>query len=319
MLLAPLFITQSVIIAMDLGTLCDAVEKRDLTRVNMLIERGANVNQRCPGFGNETPLMKAIDKRNYAIVEALLKAHADTSLENEEGSFALSIAADNSDCQMINLLIAYHANINQVSSVGVTVLKVLAMNASEDIPEDTPAQLAKMAKDRLERVLAATKEVLSAHPDNRLIEAALDYKLLDTRPRFVSLLLDYQKNVLGISPRVTLRPAPAPSTSSTMPTHRPIHMPFPVVAPRPVPAPSTTTAPMAYDLRAQQLERRIHDIELELNDALQHHNLSKVQTIHHIFVERILEREVNQLPDTLKVPLLNRLADLKAKAEAAYL
>lgn len=71
--------------------------------VRMLIQAGADVNQRHRQNGN-TALILAASYRHLAIVKTLLKAGADQTIHNSEGMTALGYAIKHEDTDIVELL-----------------------------------------------------------------------------------------------------------------------------------------------------------------------------------------------------------------------
>ncbi|XP_010207486.1 ankyrin repeat domain-containing protein 22 [Colius striatus] len=64
--------------------------KQNENLIRMLLRAGANVN--ATDFSGNTALHYACEMRNQAVIPLLLEAHADTSIENQDGETPLDIA-----------------------------------------------------------------------------------------------------------------------------------------------------------------------------------------------------------------------------------
>lgn len=108
-----------------LTALIFAAREGDIESAKLLIEAGADVNQRS-GYG-WSPLLAAIHHRHYRLAKTLLDAGADPNLANQGGWTALYLATDNrnaeggdyparqpdmDDLEIIRSLLARGANVN---------------------------------------------------------------------------------------------------------------------------------------------------------------------------------------------------------------
>ncbi len=69
-----------------------AIEKKDLSMVEILLRRGADVNGR--NYQGLTPLMAAVVESSPAAAKLLLDAGADVNARSEDGRTALSLAEE---------------------------------------------------------------------------------------------------------------------------------------------------------------------------------------------------------------------------------
>ena len=69
--------------------LWSAVQRNELDRVQMLIQRGADIEEKHRGW---TPLMKAAEENHTAITKLLLSKRADVDARNNKGRTPLSFA-----------------------------------------------------------------------------------------------------------------------------------------------------------------------------------------------------------------------------------
>ena len=106
-----------------------AIENSNINCVNLLIQHGANVNNKC-GKDKVTPLMSAVVMNNKPIALSLLKAGAKVDKGSGNAQYPMEsplISATKnvySDCQKI--LIEHGASVNQRYCNGETVLHIAA-------------------------------------------------------------------------------------------------------------------------------------------------------------------------------------------------
>ncbi len=86
------------------GRLYRAVQKGDPEVVRKLVENGASMT--VTGPNGKTPLILAVDRKNYEIVEILLSGDGPLGKRDYRGRSALSIAVGEKDPKMIRLLVA---------------------------------------------------------------------------------------------------------------------------------------------------------------------------------------------------------------------
>ncbi|MBN1798262.1 MAG: ankyrin repeat domain-containing protein [Spirochaetales bacterium] len=98
-----------------------ALEADDLEYIRLLVERGADVNQKI--IEDYTPLMAACEQGNPAIVEYLIahKARINDAAE-DLGMTPLMIAAAHGNTDVVELLLKHNADINAKNVDGLTAL-----------------------------------------------------------------------------------------------------------------------------------------------------------------------------------------------------
>ena len=115
----------------DTSPLVKAIEHNNYEVVNFLINRGANVNRE--HRFRRTPLHFAAGEADTRILMRLIEAGAEVNKSNESGYTPLHLAAYNKE--KIELLLANGANINAVTTDGLTPLMVAARipNCSNEV------------------------------------------------------------------------------------------------------------------------------------------------------------------------------------------
>ena len=108
--------------------LLNAVLAKDFTRVDYLVERGADINAR--DSGKLTPLMNAVKGGNYDLVRALLAHNADVDAVDHDGWSAVMHAAWLNEPKMIRTMGAGYGakldvaeNLSQSTALGLAVQK----------------------------------------------------------------------------------------------------------------------------------------------------------------------------------------------------
>ncbi len=105
--------------AMNLNeTLFDAIRKRDVQRVQGLIQDGADVNAKNTAMCNWTPLMVAANLGTKEIAELLVQAGAAINTTEAGGKTALIIAAFWGRADIVALLLDVHAHSNVQEAKG---------------------------------------------------------------------------------------------------------------------------------------------------------------------------------------------------------
>ena len=96
-----------------------AVISGNLEAVKQHIEAGTDLNQKEPMSGS-TPLMSAATFNKPKIAKALIDAHADLSIKNNDGSTALHSAAFFGRLEIVQMLIDAKADKTALNNFGAT-------------------------------------------------------------------------------------------------------------------------------------------------------------------------------------------------------
>jgi uncharacterized protein len=99
----------------------DAGAATGIKVIDALIAAGAEVN---PMNAGRTPLMRAIEKKDLAMMEALLKRGAEINWKNQQGFTPLMAAVLASSPEALNFLINADADLNARSNDGQTALSL---------------------------------------------------------------------------------------------------------------------------------------------------------------------------------------------------
>ena len=95
------------------------VIKGDTETVSLLIEKGADIDAKTPK--GLTPLYIAARSKKYNVLELLIKKGANVN-ELCRGESALFVAAENGDEKLAKILIDNNANVNIKTAIMVTLL-----------------------------------------------------------------------------------------------------------------------------------------------------------------------------------------------------
>ena len=116
-----LFLERNVNVNPENGSppLVTAVKNGHAHVVSRFLEKGANIDVRCPE--NKTPLMKAVESGYANVVDVLIKNKADVTLVNSDGDTAYHIAAKHADTNVIKVFYENGFDVDQDMS-GVTPL-----------------------------------------------------------------------------------------------------------------------------------------------------------------------------------------------------
>lgn len=102
--------------SMDIQT---AIISGNLEAVKQHIEAGTDINQKEP-MGGSTPIMSAATFNKPEIAEALINAHADLTIKNNDGSTALHTAAFFGRIEIVQMLVDAKADKTIKNNFGAT-------------------------------------------------------------------------------------------------------------------------------------------------------------------------------------------------------
>ncbi len=100
-----------------------AVRQKNLPKVEQLIAGGANVNERDEG-DEQTPLMRAVQVKDAALVQFLLAHGAAIDAQDDTGTTALMFAAKSDAAEIIKLLLRKGANSTVRNASAVTAAQI---------------------------------------------------------------------------------------------------------------------------------------------------------------------------------------------------
>jgi ankyrin repeat protein len=103
------------------STINKAAERGDATRVQQLLDKGANVNARSASWGR-LPLICAAKYGQTPVVEQLLNNGADVNAMDAEGWTSLAIAAYYGHTDCVRVLLEHGPNLNQ-ETIGIYFFK----------------------------------------------------------------------------------------------------------------------------------------------------------------------------------------------------
>jgi ankyrin repeat protein len=191
-------------------TLYIACDKGDHDIVNLLLERGADINQATDD--GTTELMAAVqenkDNSHLEIIETLLQAGANTGAEDNEDNTALHYAEENDDAEVIELIMQYppqspspsKSKSFSVGSVESAVLDVVEVNKSQ-IPE--------AAEDFINMEDVNIAEFLAENDKNRIIKVHNSFYAVGGEDIKTHFLTGKQKNNYVYYPCKRALPPPA--------------------------------------------------------------------------------------------------------------
>jgi ankyrin repeat protein len=191
-------------------TLYIACDKGDHDIVNLLLERGADINQATDD--GTTALMAAVqenkDNSHLEIIETLLQAGANTGAEDNEDNTALHYAEENDDAEVIELIMQYppqspspsKSKSFSVGSVESAVLDVVEVNKSQ-IPE--------AAEDFINMEDVNIAEFLAENDKNRIIKVHNSFYAVGGEDIKTHFLTGKQKNNYVYYPCKRALPPPA--------------------------------------------------------------------------------------------------------------
>jgi ankyrin repeat protein len=118
--------------------LYDAIERRDLSRVQLLLRQGADANSTSRGWQffnphdryqrrrrfSVSPFIRALQLDAPDIAVALVSAGAEVNARDEAGTPALMLAAQRGQAALVRLLLARGADVRATDRQGNTILNV---------------------------------------------------------------------------------------------------------------------------------------------------------------------------------------------------
>ncbi|GAA4280267.1 ankyrin repeat domain-containing protein [Gaetbulibacter aestuarii] len=110
-----------------------AVITGNIDAVKQHIKAGTNLNEKEP-LGGSTPLISAATFNKPEIAKALIDAHADLSIKNNDGATALHVAAFLGRIEIVQLLIDANADKGIRNKYGATPRESIIMDFNEVKP-----------------------------------------------------------------------------------------------------------------------------------------------------------------------------------------
>ena len=143
------------------NALKEAVDRGKVAVAKLLIEHGANVNQK-DEYG-QSLVMTAVSGNHPGMLDALIAAKADVSAPNQYRITPLAVAAEQGHLHAVKALIAAGAKINARDTTGGTALSVAILRGYKDIVETLLAAKADVQRDKDDLLaLAADKPEIKA-------------------------------------------------------------------------------------------------------------------------------------------------------------
>jgi ankyrin repeat protein len=148
----------------------EAVKKKDVEQIKLLITEGADVNAKYPG--GETALQLAAEAGITESAKLLLEAGSDINAQNDYGQTALHLAAKWADGDMVELFLNKDADVNvKDEGFGFTALHYAAQLGNRNAAELLIARDADInAKDKQDR----TPLYIAVNHDYRVAELLIN-------------------------------------------------------------------------------------------------------------------------------------------------
>jgi hypothetical protein len=140
----------------------EAVERGNPKMVKLLIDAGANVNDKGP-YG-ETLLLHSVTRPE--IVKLLIDAHADVNIANDYKIAPLAAAAEQGQLEVVKMLLAAGANVKHRDPSGGSALMVAVLRGYKDVVRTLIDDGADVKRDK--------EDLLNLAKDNPEIKAMIE-------------------------------------------------------------------------------------------------------------------------------------------------
>ena len=157
-------------------------EQGKMDRVDLLVDYGARVNQRCPD--GETALMKII-KRDASrfMVRRMINAGASVRVRDNQGRSPLHLAASKEREDIARILIDRRAEVDAADDSGITpLMEAAAENRNKDVISlllESGANLEKECRQGKTPFIHAVKQNRNMKPLEYLLERGADFYATD--------------------------------------------------------------------------------------------------------------------------------------------
>ncbi|NOU21978.1 MAG: hypothetical protein HOO93_09335 [Methyloglobulus sp.] len=111
-----------------------AIDKQDIQLINVLIKKGADINQKA-GLGNISPLSLAVGSDNLELVKLFVENGANVNSSDDSGWTPLIVALENSHFEVAKFLIDHGANLNAHTTSGESPIGLAKKKSRNDIVE----------------------------------------------------------------------------------------------------------------------------------------------------------------------------------------
>jgi len=174
-----------------------ACDKGDHDIVNLLLERGADINQATDD--GTTALIIAVqenkDNSHLEIIETLLKAGANTGAEDNEDNSALHYAEENDDAEVIELLEQYPPQSPSPSPIKSKSFSVGSVEpALLDVVEVNKSQIPETAEDFINMEDVNIVDFLAENDKNMIIKVHNSFYAIGGEDIKTHFLTGKQKN-----------------------------------------------------------------------------------------------------------------------------
>ena len=133
----------------DQTLLCSAVQRNNVDKVKLLLDRGANIESK--DKNDQTPLCWAVQRNNVNMVQLLLDAGANIESKDKDDRTPLWWAAWNDKMDMAKLLLDRGANIESKDDIIKLLLNAGANGESNDNNNQTPTAGPNFLREAINR------------------------------------------------------------------------------------------------------------------------------------------------------------------------
>jgi ankyrin repeat protein len=144
--------------------LTTAVRHKDLRQVQLLLSEGADVNERDEGL-QQTPLMRATQMGDAAIVRVLLAHKAQVNAQDDAGQTALMFAVQKGNIQIARILMGYGADSSMTDTVGATALTIAQKRGYGSLSRLLRTQIVRQNRSRHPAANSTTSNPYQRRPD----------------------------------------------------------------------------------------------------------------------------------------------------------
>jgi len=152
------------------------VNDGDETKLRRMLSNNWRLVNTSDHFGN-TPLMIAVDKGHYKIINMLLDSGADIDNANKTGQTSLMIATANNYTRIVEILMFMGADVNKTNNDGMTSLNIAASKGNSKIVKmllELGADINKKNRNKETPLISAKQEGY-----NGIVKMIIEYILFN--------------------------------------------------------------------------------------------------------------------------------------------